>query len=146
MATLALLKGTLATIDATMQTDGSTTTSRKCMFSQIAQHFSRNLFLNTTFCTSGYQTREAGLKDLETVFSGFIGVNAAAFAPLPINTASSAGAEVPLTGVVTYTTGATVGFSGFCDDDLLTMPVQAMATRVTRIMNSGSPTVAWPTT
>jgi hypothetical protein len=68
---LALLDGTTAAIDMTIAISGTNQTSLKCAFGYMSADLVREMSEKTTFCSSGWRSRQPGMKQLVGHLDGF---------------------------------------------------------------------------
>lgn len=102
MAAFAIIDGSNANADISIATQ-----SHKCWASYFSADIVRDFTEQTTFCTSGWRSRQPGLKQLLGTIDGFLPSGATAVSPGSYFTSTTAAAYV-----LTADTGCTFTFSG----------------------------------
>lgn len=101
---LALLDGTTAAIDMTIAVAGGTNqTSLKCAFGYMSADFVREMTEKTTFCSSGWRSRNPGMKQVVGHLDGFVSTGQSYSDP-----AAMMSGTTPLAFLFTATTSCTL--------------------------------------
>lgn len=132
---LVILNGTTASADISFAT-----VSLKCAFSYMSFDFVREMFEQTTFCSSGWRSRIPGMKQLLGRLDGFATTGAAFSDPLAYMTTT-----VPVAIVATLDTSCTLTFSGFVNRSHVGLRAAGASEAGLDFESTGAVTSAWVT-
>lgn len=137
---LSLLDGTSALIDFSIAYDGggSSQSSMKCAFNYISADISREFTEKTTFCSSGWRSRQPGMKQVVGHLDGFVSKGTVFSDPLALFATTNA---FPF--VFTADTGCTLTGSLHAQRDHIGLRAAANSERGLDWESTGAVTSAW---
>lgn len=140
MAGLSLLDGTVATIDVSFGygAGGTSTTSMKCAFNRISADIVREFTEKTTFCSSGWRSRQPGMKQLIGRLDGFASKGTIYSDPLALFADNTARPFV-----ITVDTGCTLSGNMHAARDHIGLNAAANSERGIDFESTGEVVSAW---
>lgn len=136
---LALLDGVEAAVDMTIETDGSTAVSYKCMANYLSADFVRDFNERTTFCTTGsWRARTPGMRQMFGRIEGFASKGWAGADPLVLMATNT-----PKDFIFTVDTGCTLTGQLHSARDHTGMRAQGNSERGIDFESYGAVTSVW---